>query len=167
MSHPSLGLPPPDTSAGHPEAAARIREQRLALGRLALERALQLDPSLATRYDEYALRRFLRDYEQHMRQVARALETGDDYYVTQYGEWLAPIYRRREVPMRDFATLVRALADVCGSVLSPDDAKLVGKLVVRWLARLKFHGRLPGDHAGNPIVRFFWKGAGIADDSIV
>jgi len=38
---------------------------------------------------------------------------------------------------------------------------------MRWLARLKFHARLPGDHAGNPIVRFFWKGAGIADDSIV
>jgi hypothetical protein len=167
MSHPSLGLPPPDATAGHPAAAARLRDQREVLGRLALERALQLDPTLATRYDEYALRRFLRDYEPHIRQIARALETGDDYFVTQYAEWLAPIYRRREVPMRDFATFVRALADVCGSVLSPDDAKVVGQLVERWLARLKFHGRLPGDHAGNPIVRFFWKGAGIADDSIV
>jgi hypothetical protein len=167
MSHPSLGLPPPDTTAGDPEAAARLREQRRSLGRLALERALQLDPSLATRYDEYALRRFLRDYEQHIRQMARAIETADDYYVTQYGEWLVPIFRRREVPMRDFGTMVRALGDVCASVLTPDDAKLVGDLVLRWLARLKFHARLPGDHAGNPIVRFFWKGAGIADDSIV
>ena len=139
----------------------------MALGRLALERSLQLDPSLATRYDELELRRFLRDYEQHIRQMARALETANDYYVTQYAEWLVPIYRRREVPMRDFATMVRALADVCGSVLDADDAKLVGDLVVRWLGRLKFHAHLPGDHAGNPIVRFFWKGAGIADDSIV
>ena len=30
--------------------------------------------------------------------------------------------------------------------------------------RLKFHQRLPGDHKGNSIMRFFWKGAGIGDD---
>jgi len=30
--------------------------------------------------------------------------------------------------------------------------------------RLKFHQRLPGDHKGNPIIRFFFKGAGIGDD---
>jgi hypothetical protein len=167
MSHPSLGLPPPDTSAGSPVAAARLRDQRATLSKLALERALELDPTFATRYDQYQLRRFLRDYEQHIRQVARSVETGDDYYVVQYAEWLAPIYRRREVPMRDFATLVRALADACAAVLSPDDARLVGDLVVRWMKRLKFHARLPGDHKGNPIVRFFWKGAGIADDNII
>jgi len=37
----------------------------------------------------------------------------------------------------------------------------------RWRARLKHHGRLAGDHKGNSIVRFFWKAAGIGDDSVI
>ena len=37
--------------------------------------------------------------------------------------------------------------------------KVAAELFARWNDRLKHHGRLPGDHKGNPIIRFFWKGA--------
>ncbi|HET7677369.1 MAG TPA: hypothetical protein VFK38_05910 [Candidatus Limnocylindrales bacterium] len=167
MSHPSLGLPPTAADPARARAAARLRDRRTPLARRALERALELDPKLRDRYDELALRRLLRDCEQHVLQLARSLESGDDSHVVNYGEWLVPIYRRREVPMRDFATVVRGLRRAVADVLSPEDARLAGELIERWLARLKFHGRLPGDHKGNAIVRFFWKGAGIADDSVV
>jgi hypothetical protein len=167
MPHPSLGYPPADPTAGHVAAATRVRREHLRLAKLALEATVRLDPTFTTRYDEIALRRFLRDYERHLEQVARALETGDDVFVVNYGEWLVPVYRRREVPMRDFALMLMGLRNAAGAVLAPDEVQVLTELIDRWRIRLKHHGRLAGDHKGNPIVRFFWKGAGIGDDSIV
>jgi hypothetical protein len=167
MSHPSLGLPPPDRSAGQPAAADRLRSARTRLAQIALETTVQLDPSFADRYDELAMRRFLRDYDGHIEQLARALETGEDRFVVQYGEWLVPIMRHRHVPMKDFMLLLDGLRASTLTVLSTQDAALLRELMVRWQARLKHHQRLAGDHKGNSIVRFFWKGAGIADDSAV
>jgi hypothetical protein len=107
---------------------------------------------------------FLRDYGQHIEQLARALETDDDTFVVQYGEWLVPIYRRRHVPMRDFMALIGGLHSAAATVLTPDENVALDALFERWSDKLKHHGRLPGDHKGNPIIRFFWKGAGIGDD---
>lgn len=167
MPHPSLGLPPADVYAGHVSAAARLRSERLRLSRLSLEATARLDPTFTTRYDEVQLRLLLRDYERHIEQVARALETGTDSFVVNYGEWIVPVYRRREVPMRDFALMLLGLRDAAATVLPPDEATALTELIDRWRVRLKHHARLAGDHAGNPIVRFFWKGAGIADDSVI
>lgn len=167
MAHPSLGLPVPDNMAGLPAAAARLRGDRIRLAGLALDAAQRLAPHFAQRYDELAMRRFLRDMDRHIEQLARALETGDDSYVTNYGEWLVPVYRRRDVPMKDFIVLLAGLRDAALSVLPREDARPTRQLIERWAARLKHHGRLPGDHAGNAVVRFFWKGAGIGDDSVV
>lgn len=167
MAHPSLGLPPADVTAGHPEAARRLRASSDRLARLALENALRLEPALSDTYDETSLRLFLRDYGQHVEQLARALETGDEIYVTNYAEWLVPIYRRRRVPMRDVMVLLSGLRDAAATVLSPTENDAVATYFERWAERLKHHARLPGDHKGNPIVRFFWKGAGIGDDKWV
>jgi hypothetical protein len=167
MPHPSLGLPPYDATAGHPAAAARLRMSSQRLGRLALENALRLAPRLQERYDEIGLRRLLRDYEQHIEQLAKALETGDDYFVASYGEWLVPIYRRRRVPMKDVIALLDGLRHAAATVLTPSEIGAADQLFARWAERLKHHGRLPGDHRGNPVVRFFWKGAGILDDEVV
>jgi len=87
--------------------------------------------------------------------------------VTQYGEWLVPVYRHRSIPMRDFVTLLEGLASASMSVLPTEDDRHVRELIDRWTARLRHHQRLAGDHKGNPIVRFFFKGAGIGDDSVV
>ena len=167
MPHPNLGLPPADLLAGDPAAAARVRRERTRLAPLALEATARLDPTFTKRYDELRLRLFLRDFEQHLEQIARALETGQDSFVVQYGEWLVPVYRRREVPMRDFALMLLGLRDVAATVLSPEESEALMGLIDRWQVRLKHHGRLPGDHKGNSIVRFFWKGAGIMDDSVI
>ncbi|MBA2556238.1 MAG: hypothetical protein H0V12_02660 [Chloroflexi bacterium] len=167
MPHPTIGLPPADASAGQPAAAASLRRERGRLPRLALEATVRLAPDFRTRYDDRMLRLFLRDYERHIEQLARALETAEDYWVVNYGEWLVPVMRRREVPMKDFAMLLVGLRAAAVTVLSPTEAAATRELIDRWLARLKFHGRLAGDHQGNRIVRFFWKGAGIADDSVI
>ena len=167
MAHPSLGLPPPDATAGHTRAAARLRGERSRLARLALRASIGLAPHFRERYDETALRLFLRDFDRHIEQLARALETGDDGFVTDYGEWLVPIYRRRRVPMKDFMVMLGGLRDASLAVLPPEDARAARQLIERWALRLKHHGRLPGDHQGNRIIRFFWKGAGIGDDSVI
>ena len=167
MPHPSLGLPPADASAGHPAAAARLRASQERLARIALENAVRLAPHLNERYDELALRRFLRDYERHIEQVARALETGRDGFVVNYAEWLVPLYRRRRVPMKDFIWLVDGLRHAVATVLTPAENAVAEGIFEGWALRLKHHGRLAGDHRGNPVVRFFWKGAGILDDEVV
>jgi hypothetical protein len=66
--------------------------------------------------------------------------------------------------MRDFLALLGGLRDAVTTVLTPDENEASVALFERWGTRLKHHGRLPGDHKGNPIIRFFWKGAGIGDD---
>ena len=167
MPHPSLGLPPRDVSAGHPAAAARLRTSRARLARLALENTLRAAPRLNDTYDALALRRFLRDYDRHVEQLARAMETGDGYFVTQYGEWLVPVYRRRGVPMKDVIALLGGLRDAAATVLTPAENDLAHGYISGWTDRLQHHRRLPGDHKGNPVVRFFWKGAGILDDEVV
>jgi hypothetical protein len=167
MPHPSLGLPPRDVTAGHPAAAARLRASRTRLARIALEATLRDAPRFRETYDEVGLRRFLRDYDRHIEQLARAIETGDAYYTQMYGEWLVPVYRRREVPMKDVIALVRGLREAAATVMTPAESEAAEPLFERWIDRLQHHRRLPGDHAGNPVVRFFWKGAGIMDDEVV
>jgi hypothetical protein len=142
MPHPATGLPPSDATAGHPAVAARLRAVP-RLPALSLEAALRLDDTLGQRHDELMLRRFLRDYERHVEQLARAIETGEDRYVVVYGE-----------------TLAVALG-------ASADAHLVREPMEAWIDRMRHHRRLPGDHEGNSAVRFVWKGAGFGDDSVV
>jgi len=167
MSHPALGLPPLDHTAGLPDAAQRIRAARKRLAAIALQAAIKDDPTLATRHDEVALRELLRDSDRHLEQLAQALETGQDHLVTTYAEWIQPAYRRRHVAVRDQALLLQRLADAASTVLAPDEIHGLEGYVGAWLKVLELHRRLPGDHKGNPAVRFIWKGAGILDDSIV
>jgi hypothetical protein len=164
MAHPSLGLPPPDHAAGLPQAALRLRANSARLSALALQNAVRLAPGFDERYDEAALRLFLRDMERHVEQLARALETGDPSFVTNYAEWLVPIYRRRRVPMKDVIVQLEGLRQAAVSVLSPAESEVARELFEAWAQRLRHHQRLPGDHKGNSIIRFFWKGAGVGDD---
>ncbi len=164
MAHPTLGLPPPDHTAGLPAAAMRLRTNNARLSRLALQNTVRLVPGFDEHYDEAALRLFLRDMERHVEQLARALETGNSSFVTNYGEWLVPVYRRRRVPLRDVMAQLEGLRQAAATVLSPEENATAREYFEAWLQRLKHHQRLPGDHKGNPIIRFFWKGAGVGDD---
>lgn len=166
MPHPAIGLPPSDATAGHPATAARLRSAA-RLPTLALEAAVRLDPSLRDRHDQLMLRRFLRDYERHVEQLARAVESGEDRYVADYGETLVPIYRRRGVRMNDVVTLVRGLEDAAIGLGPTAEAGIIRVPIAAWVERLRHHRRLPGDHEGNKLARFIWKGAGLGDDTVV
>jgi hypothetical protein len=167
MPHPSLGLPPHDTTAGLPDAAARLRANRERLAQVALATTVAQVADFEVRYDDLALRHFLRDYDRHIEQLACALETGDDQYVTNYAEWLVPLYRRRRVPMRDLIALLAGLQKAAAGVLTPDENEAAAETFSHWKDRLKKHGRLAGDHKGNTLLRFFWKGVGVGDEKWV
>jgi hypothetical protein len=167
MTHPSLGLPPADPTAGHPDAARRLRANRDRLARLAFENTLRLAPHFTERYNELTLRLLLRDFERHVEQLARAMETGLDQYVVNYAEWLVPVYRRRRIPMRDFIAMVDGLRHATATVFSPDETDFAQSLFERWAQMLTHHARLPGDHVGNKYARFFFKGAGVFDDNVI
>lgn len=167
MPHPLLGLPPSDIHAGLPAAAVRLRAQRVRLAQLALEATLKLDPTFATRYDELMLRALLRDYDRHIEQLARALETGEARFVVQYAETLVPTYRRRGIRMNDAVTLVTGLREATQSALDAQETQAMRAYLAAWSAQLRRHARLPGDHKGNALVRLIWKGAGLGDDTVV
>jgi hypothetical protein len=166
MSHPALGLPPSDASAGHPAAAARLRADR-RLAALSLDAALRVDPTLRDRYDELMLRRFLRDYDRHIEQLARAIETGEIHVVTSFGEHLVPMYRRRGVRMNDVVTLLTGLQEASVASGPSSDAEIIRGPIAAWVAVMRHHRRLPGDHQGNAAARFVWKGAGLGDDTVI
>lgn len=167
MPHPLLGLPPSDIHAGLPDAAARLRSQRTRLGQIALEATLKLDPTFSTRYDELMLRKVLRDYDRHIEQLARALETGEDRFVVLYGESIVPTYRRRGMRMNDVITVVTGLREAAQTALDAKETPVMQAYIAAWIARLRRHARLPGDHKGNSAVRLIWKGAGLGDDTVV
>ena len=166
MSHPATGLPPSDATAGHPVVAARLRAAD-RLPSLALDAAYRVDPSLRDRYDQLMQRKFLRDCDEHIKQLARAVETGEDRYVSVYGETLVPIYRRRGVRMNDVVSLLRGLEEAAVGLGPSAEAEAIRQPMGAWIKRMRHHRRLPGDHKGNAAVRFVWKGAGLGDDTVV
>lgn len=167
MPHPALGLPPSDASAGQPAIAARLRAVADRLPGLALEAALRIDPTLRDRYDELMLRRLLRDYDRHIDQLAEAVATGEERFVAVYAETLVPTYRRRHVRMDDVVTLMRGLEEAAISLGRVAEADAIRGPMSACIERLRRHRRLPGDHAGNRVARFVWKGAGLGDDTVV
>ncbi|MFV2062407.1 MAG: hypothetical protein ACC726_02695 [Chloroflexota bacterium] len=167
MSHPAIGLPPSDATAGRPDVAGRVRDAADVLPARALDAALRVDPSLRHRYDALMLRRFLRDYDAHIEQLAQAVETGEDRYVVIYGETLVPIYRRRKVRMNDVVSLLKGLEGAAVALLPTAAAEAIREPMQAWIERMRHHRRLPGDHTGNSVARFIWKGAGLGDDTVV
>ena len=146
--------------------AARLRDVA-RLPATALEAACRIDETLPERYDELMLRTFLRDYEQYIEQLARAVETDEERFLVEWGESIVPIYRRRNVRMNDVVSLVRGLEEAAVAAGPAADAQVIREPIDALVERLRHHRRLPGDHEGNAAVRFVWKGAGFGDDTVV
>jgi hypothetical protein len=146
--------------------AARLRDA-VRLPVTSLEAALRIDATLSERYDELMQRTFLRDYQQHIEQLARAVETGEDRFVVIWGESLVPIYRRRNVRMNDVVSLLRGLEEAAVALGPAADADVIREPMGAWVERMRHHRRLPGDHEGNAAARFIWKGAGFGDDTVI
>ena len=160
MSHPSLGAPPPNHQAAFPEGAARLRAATSTISARALEVAIERDPSMKTRHDEIGLRQLLRDAGVYLDRIAVVVGTGDIRHMNDWAEMVAPLYRRRRVPMDDLINLGEGLRRAIRSVLSPLEQEIADAGIDEGIRRLRWHRRISGDaRKRNKLLRFLYKGA--------
>ena len=159
MSHPSLGLPPPDPDPVSAAAAARIVANQERLGARALRLAMDADPTMEQRHDEVGLRNLLRDAELLAERVALCVETNDPGRAREYGEWTAPLYRRRRVPMDDLVGLCEGLRTALMNLLAPAEIAPAGAALDEAIKVYRWHRRLAGDaRKRNALLQLIYKG---------
>ena len=159
MTHPSLGLPPRDERAGYPAAADRLVANRAAIGRRALEIAVDRDPTFRDRHDELALRRLLRDTEILINRLALSVATNDPLAMREFADQVVPVYRRRRVSMDDLVRLYEGLRAAAGSFLSGDELAPMHAGIDAAIKVFKWHRRIAGDaRKRNKFLQFIYKG---------
>jgi hypothetical protein len=160
VSHPSLGLPPPDPTAGFPEAAGRLDAKRSRLAARALEIAVENDPTFRERYDELGLRRLLHDAEVLLQEVARCVASGDPSPMRTFADWVAPVYRRRSVPMDDLVQLSEGIRAAAATVVSGPELQPLHAAIDGVIEGFRWHRRIAGDaRKRNRLLQAIYKGA--------
>ena len=160
MSHPSLGRPPLDLTAGSPGAARRIQDAASSLAARALTAALDHDPTLRERNDEIGLRQRLRDAELLAERVALSVAAADPAPAREYADWTAPVYRRKRVPLDDLINLCEGLRAALPAVLEPKELPAAGRAIDEAIAQYRWHRRIAGDaRKKNRLLQAIYKGA--------
>ena len=160
VSHPSLGLPPIDRTSALPPAAARVEAARDRLAGRALEIAIDREPTLRERHDEYAMRRLLRDAAVLVDRVVAALAAGDPEPARAFADATPPAYRRRNVPMNDLILLCESIRAAIGATLAMADMGQVDAAIDAMIERFKWHGRIAGDaRRKSRLLQAIYKGA--------
>jgi hypothetical protein len=145
--------------AGLPDAAERIRRARGRLAARALEIALAEVEGMRDRYDEAGLRHLLRDAELLTERVSMSVAADDPYFAREYAAWVAPVYRRRKVPMDDLVALCEGLRSALPAVLAPDELAPAGRALDEAIEVLRWYRRLAGDaRKKNAFLQFIYKG---------
>lgn len=159
MSHPSLGLPPRDTSTGWADVARRIRDNGPQLAARALAVAIERDPTLRERYDEIGLRERLRDAELLAERVAVSVAANDPTAAREYADWTSPMYRRKRVPLDDLINLCEGLRSAIAGTVAPGMTAAADVAIDEAVAQYKWHRRLAGDaRKRNAFLQFIYKG---------
>ena len=159
MSHPSLGLPPPDTTTGLPDAARRIRDRAPELAARALAVALDADPTFRDRYDETGLRGRLRDAELLAERLALCVAANDTTPLREYADWTSPVYRRKRVPLDDLIGLCDGLRVALPAALAPGELEAANAALDAAITQYRWHRRLAGDaRRKNAFLQFIYKG---------
>jgi hypothetical protein len=159
VSHPSLGLPPLDLTAGLPEAAARIRASAPRLAARALAVAMDADPTMGQRHDEAALRHLLHGAELLAERLALAVASGQTSPTSEYADWTSIVYRRKKIPMDDLVALCEGLRAAVPSVLTPAELPAASAGLDAAIEVYRWHRRLAGDaRKKNAFLQFIYKG---------
>jgi hypothetical protein len=160
VSHPSLGLPPLDLTAGYPAAAERIRANAPQLAARALSVAIDADPTIRTRHDETGQRHLLRDAALLAERVALAVAAGNPLPVEEYAEWTTIVYRRKAIPMDDLIALCEGLRSALPGVLAPGEVPTASEALDAAIKVYRWHRRLAGDaRKRNRLLQLLYKGA--------
>jgi hypothetical protein len=115
---------------------------------------------MAERHAELGLRKLLRDTEPMIERLALALETGDRMAFAAWADWVAPLYRRRRVPMDDLVHLAEGLRRAVAGVLAPDEAGLVDEAIDEAIRVFRWNRRIAGDaRQRNRLLAALYRGA--------
>ena len=160
MSHPSLGLPPRDLSAGDPDAAAALRAVGPRLRTRALAAALDLDPTLRDRHAQLVLDGLLADLQAFVDRLVTAVASGDPRAMATFGDLVAVRYRKRKLAMADVVTLCEGLRRAASAAVAPHSLPAVDAAIDAGIEVFRWHGRLAGDaRKRNSLLAFIYKGA--------
>lgn len=160
MSHPSLGLPPPNPKATWSDVARRIRDNGPQLAARALAVAIDHDPTLSQRYDEIGLRERLHDAELLAERIATAVAQDDPSVAGEYADWTSPVYRRKRVPLDDLINLCEGLRAAIAGASAPPVAGAADPAIDAAIAQFKWHRRIAGDaRKRNRLLQLLYKGA--------
>ena len=159
VSHPSLGLPPRDLTAGFPDAAARLRTQDVRIAQRALEVATHEDPTYADRLGEPGLRNLLQDATVFVDRLALCVAGNDPSWLREFADQTATVYRRRGVALDDVVKLFEGIRSGARGVLSAEEMCPADTALDEAIAVFHWHRRLAGDaRKKNPIIAAIYKG---------
>ncbi|HEX3264738.1 MAG TPA: hypothetical protein VHR16_03635 [Candidatus Limnocylindrales bacterium] len=160
MSHPSLGLPPRDMTAGDPVAAAALQRAGARLRARALAAALDLNPTMRDRHPEVVIQALLSDLEAFHDRLVLAVASGDPHAMATFADLVSVRYRKRKIPMDDVISLCEGLRRAAAAVVEPDAVPTVDAAIDEAIAVFKWSRRLAGDaRRRNPLLAFLYKGA--------
>ena len=160
MSHPSLGLPPRDLSAGDTTAAAALRSGGARLRARALATALEANPSMKDRHAEIVIQALLADLEAFHDRLDTAATSGDPRHMATFADLVAVRYRKRKIPMDDVISLCEGLRRAAAAVVEPDAVATIDAAIDEAIAVFKWNRRLAGDaRKRHPLLSFIYKGA--------
>ena len=159
VSHPTLGQPPRSLQAGFPAAAERLREERSSLAARALEIAVDADPSIQRRYDATRLRALLADAEALVDRLALCVASDDTFFLTQFAENSATVFRRRKVAVMDVARLLEGVREASRGVLNQAEIATADRAVDAAVAIYRRFHNVRGDaREWNPVTSKLYKG---------
>jgi hypothetical protein len=160
VSHPSLGLPPIDRSAGDPASADAMRAARGRLAQRAIADAGEVDPTFLARYDAAAMAQLRLDVDAMVGRLAESVGANDPGGLARWAEMVVPRFRKKGVSMDDLRLLFDGLRRAAPAVVLPDAMPIVDASIDAANAVFKWHRRLAGDaRKRNPILAFLYKGA--------
>jgi hypothetical protein len=160
VSHPSLGLPPRDLSAGDPAAAAALRRGGARLRARAFAAATDLDPTLRDRHGELVRDTLLADLEPLLDRLVTAVASGDARAMAAFADMVAVRYRKRRIPMDDVVTLCEGLRRAAAAVVEPGSQPAVDEAIDAAIVVFRWHRRLAGDaRKRHPLIALIYKGA--------
>ncbi len=160
VSHPSLGLPPRDLSAGDPAAAAMLRSGGSRLRARAFAAALDIDPTLADRHVQLVRDALHADLVAFVDRLAVAVASGDPRAMATFADLVAVRYRKRKISMDDIVTLCEGLRRAATAAVEPDAEPAIDGAVDAAIVVFKWHRRLAGDaRKRHPLLSFIYKGA--------
>lgn len=160
VSHPSLGLPPLDLTAGDPASGDALRDARARIAERAIDQAATADPAFASRYSPIAMADLRLDVDAMVGRLADAVAANQPDLVARWADMVVPRFRKKGVPMDDLVLLFEGLRRAAPAAVLPDAMPIVDASLDAGIAVFRWHRRLAGDaRKRHPLLALLYKGA--------